>query len=67
MTGAFEILSVDPAQKRIGIALVEEGSSRAAGAAPPQGALVPGAIVTGRSSVTRRSACSCSCRRDAPA
>jgi small subunit ribosomal protein S1 len=42
MTGAFEILSVDPAQKRIGLALVEEGSSRAAGdtasdesAAPP--------------------------------
>ena len=30
MTGAFEILSVDPAQKRIGVALVEEGSSRAA-------------------------------------
>ncbi len=29
MTGAFEILSVDPAQKRIGVALVEEGSSRA--------------------------------------
>jgi small subunit ribosomal protein S1 len=29
MTGAFEILSVDLAQKRIGIALVEEGSSRA--------------------------------------
>ena len=32
MTGAFEILTVDPAQKRIGVALVEEGSSRAAGA-----------------------------------
>jgi len=48
MTGAFEILTVDPAQKRIGIALVEEGSSRAAGAAPPEGALVPGAIVTGK-------------------
>jgi small subunit ribosomal protein S1 len=47
-TGAFEILSVDAAQKRIGIALVEEGSSRAAGATSPQGALVPGAIVTGK-------------------
>jgi hypothetical protein len=37
MTGAFEVLSVDPAQKRIGIALVEEGSARAADAdaAPP--------------------------------
>ena len=48
MTGAFEILSIDPAQKRIGIALVEEGSSRAAGATSPQGALAPGAIVTGK-------------------
>jgi small subunit ribosomal protein S1 len=45
---AFEILSVDPAQKRIGVALVEEGSSRAAGAAAPQGALAPGTIVTGK-------------------
>ena len=33
MTGAFEILSVDQAQKRIGVALVEEGSARADGAA----------------------------------
>ena len=32
LTGAFEILTIDPAQKRIGIALVEEGSSRAAAA-----------------------------------
>ncbi len=31
-TAAFEVLSVDLAQKRIGIALVQEGSSRAAGA-----------------------------------
>jgi small subunit ribosomal protein S1 len=31
MTGAFEILSVDPVQKRIGLALVEEGSPRADG------------------------------------
>lgn len=30
MTGAFEILSIDAAQKRIGVALLEEGSSRAA-------------------------------------
>ena len=28
-TAAFEILSIDPAQKRIGVALVEEGTSRA--------------------------------------
>jgi small subunit ribosomal protein S1 len=47
-TGAFEILSIDPAQKRIGVALVEEGSSRAAAAASPQGAIVPGEIVTGK-------------------
>ena len=44
-TGAFEILSIDTAQKRIGIALVDEGSSRAASA---QGALAPGTIVTGK-------------------
>ena len=48
MTGAFEILSIDTAQKRIGVALVDEGSSRAAGATSPQGAIVPGAIVTGK-------------------
>jgi small subunit ribosomal protein S1 len=47
-TGAFEILSLDTAQKRIGLALVDEGSSRAAGAASPQGAFVSGAIVTGK-------------------
>src|SRR5205085_868422 len=40
-TGSFEILSVDTAQKRIGLARVDEGSSRAAGGAPPEGALVP--------------------------
>ena len=44
-TGAFEILSVDIAQKRIGIALVDEGSSRAASA---QGTIAPGTIVTGK-------------------
>ena len=51
MSGAFEILSVDPAQKRIGVALVEEGSARAAGAtAAPRdhAALAPGAIVVGK-------------------
>lgn len=45
---AFEILSIDLAQKRIGVALVEEGSSRAAGAAASLDALAPGTIVTGR-------------------
>jgi hypothetical protein len=34
MVGAFEILSIDPDKKRIGIALVEEGSARARGVAP---------------------------------
>ena len=48
MTGAFEILAVDTAQKRIGVALVEEGSSRAAASEPPHGVLAPGAIVTGK-------------------
>jgi small subunit ribosomal protein S1 len=35
LTAAFEILSIDLEKKRIGVALVEEGSARAAGAAPP--------------------------------
>src|SRR5688500_15675286 len=47
-TAAFEILSIDLAKKRIGVALVEEGSSRAAGATAPQGAIAPGTIVTGK-------------------
>jgi small subunit ribosomal protein S1 len=47
-TGAFEILSIDLAQKRIGVALVPEGASRAAGATTPQGAFAPGTIVTGK-------------------
>ncbi len=44
LTGAFEILSVDPAQKRIGVTLVDEGSSRAATATATQDPIVPGAI-----------------------
>jgi len=47
-TGAFEILSIDKEQKRIGLALVEEGSSRGTGGASPEGTIVPGAIVTGK-------------------
>jgi small subunit ribosomal protein S1 len=51
-TGAFEILTIDLAQKRIGVAMVEEGTARAAsatGTAPPaRDAIVPGAIVTGK-------------------
>jgi small subunit ribosomal protein S1 len=48
LTGSFEILSIDTAQKRIAVALVDEGSGRAVGAATPEGAIVPGAIVTGK-------------------
>ena len=29
MTGAFEILNIDPEKKRIGVALVDEGTVRA--------------------------------------
>lgn len=47
-TGAFEILSIDTAQKRIGLALVEEGSARAVAKSAPQDALAPGTIVTGK-------------------
>ena len=38
MTGAFEILSIDAAQKRIGVALLDDASSRAAAATSPEGA-----------------------------
>jgi small subunit ribosomal protein S1 len=48
LTAAFEILSIDLEKKRIGVALVEEGSARAAGAAPPLSTLVPGARFTGK-------------------
>ncbi len=61
-TAPFEILSIDPAQKRIGVALVQEGTSRAAEATSPErslpagagtsgaatDALIPGAIVVGK-------------------
>jgi small subunit ribosomal protein S1 len=47
-TGAFEILSVDVPQKRIGVALVEQGTARAASATSTAGGIVPGAIVTGK-------------------
>src|SRR5437773_3722239 len=48
MTAAFEILTVDLEKKRIGVALVEEGSTREAGVAPPKSQVVPGARVTGK-------------------
>jgi len=46
-TAPFEILNIDPEKKRIGVALVPEGSARA-GSAVPQSALVPGARVKGK-------------------
>jgi small subunit ribosomal protein S1 len=47
-SGAFEILSIDIARKRIGVALVDEGSTGAAGAMAPQSAIVAGALVKGK-------------------
>lgn len=47
-TGAFEVLSVDVEKKRIGVALVPEGSSRAAGATGPREEIAPGARVRGK-------------------
>ncbi len=48
MTGSFEILSIEPEKKRIGLALVPEGTSRGAGPAAPQGAIAPGARIKGK-------------------
>ncbi len=48
MTGAFEILSIDPEKKRIGVALLADGTSRANSAAPSRSAIVPGARLTGK-------------------
>ena len=46
--GTFEILSIDLEKKRIGVALVPEGSARAGGMAPSQPEIVPGARLTGK-------------------
>jgi small subunit ribosomal protein S1 len=48
-TAPFEVLSIDVEKKRIGVALVPEGSARAtdASAASPQG-ITPGARLTGK-------------------
>jgi small subunit ribosomal protein S1 len=48
MTGAFEVLSVDPAARRIGVAIVPEGSTRAEGARPSRVSVTPGARITGK-------------------
>jgi small subunit ribosomal protein S1 len=48
MTAAFEILSIDLEKKRIGVALLPEGSARAGGTALPQPELVAGARLRGK-------------------
>ena len=48
MTGTFEILSIDLDKKRIGVALVPEGSARAGANAPAPPEIVPGARLTGK-------------------
>ena len=47
MTAAFEILSIDPEKKRIGVALVPDGSTRAT-MAQSSGQLAPGVRLTGK-------------------
>jgi small subunit ribosomal protein S1 len=47
-TADFEILSIDLEKKRIGVALVPEGSARGSDAAPPRTEIVPGARLRGK-------------------
>jgi small subunit ribosomal protein S1 len=47
MVGAFEILSIDPEKKRIGVALVPEGSTRGAVTAASPAEIVSGARLVG--------------------
>ena len=53
MTGAFEILSIDLEKKRIGVALVPEGSARAGGAAPSRPEIVAGRAPHGKGRASR--------------
>jgi small subunit ribosomal protein S1 len=46
-TATFEILNIDPDKKRMGIAILEEGSSRAGGGGST-GNIAPGSILTGK-------------------
>jgi small subunit ribosomal protein S1 len=48
MTAVFEILSIDLEKKRIGVALIPEGSARASGTAPSQSDIVPGTRRVGK-------------------
>jgi small subunit ribosomal protein S1 len=47
LVAPFEILNIDLEKKRIGVALVPDGSSRAAGTPSSQSEIVPGARLTG--------------------
>lgn len=47
-TGTFEILTIDLEKKRIGVALVPEGSSGTVDAPPPRAGIVAGARLTGK-------------------
>ena len=47
-TGTFEILTIDLEQKRIGVALIEEGWARAEAATGARPGIVPGARLTGK-------------------
>ena len=47
-SGAFEILSVDPVARRIGVVLVPEGSSRAEAARPSRPSIEPGVRLVGK-------------------
>jgi small subunit ribosomal protein S1 len=48
MTAAFEILSIDLDKKRIGLALLPDGSARASGAPRSRQEIEPGARLTGK-------------------
>jgi small subunit ribosomal protein S1 len=47
VTGSFEILTIDAGKKRIGVALVPEGSARGSNTRPSASEIVPGARLTG--------------------
>src|SRR5262249_45628457 len=47
-TAAFEILSIDGEKKRMAVALVPEGSTRATGTGPARAEIAPGARLTGK-------------------
>jgi small subunit ribosomal protein S1 len=48
MTGTFEVLSVDPDKKRLGVAMIPDGSARRPAAAASRAAIAPGARVVGK-------------------